>query len=84
MPLFSKEKCLALFLSLNLSKRQYIKLRQTCIESGTNQWQSYYEIQAKLELKRPVFRLRADSLVGWSGIERRVERYAFQESELDI
>lgn len=50
MPLFSKEKCLALFLSLDLSKQQYIELRKACIESGTNQWQSYYEIQqAKLE-----------------------------------
>ncbi|EFN68632.1 hypothetical protein EAG_09690, partial [Camponotus floridanus] len=30
--LYSKEKCLALFLSLNLSKSQYIHLRETCIE----------------------------------------------------
>lgn len=44
-PLLSKEKCLALFLSLNLSKQQYIELRQTCIDNGTNQWRSYYEIQ---------------------------------------
>lgn len=29
MPLLSKEKCLALFLSLDLSKQQYIELRQT-------------------------------------------------------
>lgn len=43
--LFSKEKSLAMFLSLNLSKFQYIHLRQTCIENGTNQWQSYYQIQ---------------------------------------
>lgn len=32
--LYSKEKCLALLLSLNQS--QYIHLRETCIESGTN------------------------------------------------
>lgn len=49
-PFFSIEKCLALFLSLNLSKQQYIELRKICIESGTNQWQSYYEMQrTKLE-----------------------------------
>lgn len=49
-PLFSKDKCLTLYLGLNLSKQQYIELRKACIESGTNQWQSYYEIQkTKLE-----------------------------------
>lgn len=44
LPLLSKEKCLALFLSMDLSKQQYIELRKTFIENGTNQWQSYYEI----------------------------------------
>lgn len=29
VPLYSKEKCLALLLSLNLSKSQYIYLRET-------------------------------------------------------
>lgn len=54
MPLYSKEKCLALLLSLNLSKSQYIHLRETCIESGTNQYVSYYSIQqAKLECYPP-------------------------------
>lgn len=45
MSLLLKEKCLTLFLSLDLSKQQYIELQQTFIENGTNQWQSYYEIQ---------------------------------------
>lgn len=49
-PLFSTEKCLALLLNLNLSKQQYIKLWKTCLESGTNQWQSYYKIQ-KIKLE---------------------------------
>lgn len=43
--LYSKEKCLALLLSLNLSKSQYLHLRETCIESGTNQFVSYYNVQ---------------------------------------
>lgn len=54
VPLYSKEKCLAVLLSLNLSKSQYINLRETCIESGTNQYVSYYNIQqAKLECYPP-------------------------------
>lgn len=45
MPLFSKEKNLAMFLTLDLSKAKYEYLRKSCLENGTNQWQSYYEIQ---------------------------------------
>lgn len=44
-PLFSKEKCLAMLLNLDLSKSQYIQLRENSIENGQNQWQSYYQVQ---------------------------------------
>jgi len=41
-------------LFLNLSKSQYIQLRQNSIENGIHQWQSYYQIQyAKLECYSP-------------------------------
>ncbi|KYN14601.1 hypothetical protein ALC57_13175 [Trachymyrmex cornetzi] len=51
---FSKEKCLAMLLSLNLSKSQYIHLRENSIENGIHQWQSYYQVQhAKLECYPP-------------------------------
>lgn len=33
LPLFSNEKCLALFLSLDLSKQQYIELRKTLLKT---------------------------------------------------
>lgn len=52
--LCSKEKCLAILLSLNLSKSQYISLRETSIENGTNHYVSYYNIQqAKLKCYPP-------------------------------
>ncbi|KYN29311.1 hypothetical protein ALC57_01251 [Trachymyrmex cornetzi] len=52
--LFSKEKCLAMLLSLNLSKFQYIHLRENSIENGIHQCQSYYQVKhAKLEYYPP-------------------------------
>jgi len=45
VPLVSKEKSLAMILSLDLSKAQYVHLMENCIENGTNQWQSYYQVQ---------------------------------------
>lgn len=52
--LFSKEKCLAMLLTLDLSKSQYIQLRESSIENRQNQWQSYYQVQkAKLDCYPP-------------------------------
>lgn len=43
--IYSREKALALMISLNLSKSKYIQLRMTSIEHGVNLYPSYYQIQ---------------------------------------
>lgn len=42
---YSREKALALMISLNLSKSKYIQLRMTSMEHGVNLYPSYYQIQ---------------------------------------
>jgi len=43
--IYSKEKALALMISLNLSKSKYIQLRMTSIEHDVDLYPSYYQIQ---------------------------------------
>ncbi|XP_076663948.1 uncharacterized protein LOC143370380 [Andrena cerasifolii] len=51
----SKEKGLSLFITTNLSKRQYNLLRETGLKEGTNIYPSYYKIkQAKEDCYPPI------------------------------
>lgn len=42
---YSREKALALMISLNLSKSKYVQLRMTSMEHGVDLYSSYYQIQ---------------------------------------
>lgn len=57
--LYTKEKALAVMISLQLSKLKYIRLREISIEHGVNPYPSYYKVQqAKQDCYPPAKAIR--------------------------